>query len=177
MAGVGPFAVPLTANSNKNIVVHANDLNPSSYQYLLINGRKNKCDNLKCYNMDARAFVHSLCDRGINVSHAIMNLPALAPEFLDAFLGYTGNTLPRIHVHCFGGKDEEAEYQAIERCANALKCPLDYEKDQVSIHIVRDVAPNKNMLCVSFTLPAQVRGHSRIAISTEEAPHAKRIKI
>jgi tRNA (guanine37-N1)-methyltransferase len=177
MAGVGPFAVPLTAHSNENIVVHANDLNPSSYKYLLINGKKNKCDNLHCYKMDARAFVHNLCDRGIDISHAIMNLPASAPEFLDAFLGYTGKTLPRVHVHCFGGKDAEAEYQAIERCADVLKCPLDREKDKVSVHIVRDVSPNKNMFCVSFTLPAQVREQSRTVISSTEAPLAKRIKL
>jgi tRNA (guanine37-N1)-methyltransferase len=179
MAGVGPFAVPLTAHSNHNIVVHANDLNPSSYKYLEINKKKNKCDNLHCYQMDGRAFVHELCDRGIEISHAIMNLPASAPEFLDAFIGYTGKKLPRIHVHCFGSKQEEAEGDAIQRCAKALKCPLDREKDQVSVHIVRDVAPNKNMLCVSFTLPAQVREQPRVGTSstTTDAPPNKRIKL
>jgi tRNA (guanine37-N1)-methyltransferase len=180
MAGVGPFAVPLTAHSNQNIVVHANDLNPTSYKYLEINRKKNKCDNLHCYQMDGRAFVHEVCDRGIEISHEIMNLPASAPEFLDAFIGYTGKQLPRIHVHCFGSKQDEAEEEAIARCAKALQCPLDREKDQVSVHIVRDVAPNKNMLCVSFALPAQVREQPRIDTTfstTTDAPPTKRIKL
>jgi tRNA (guanine37-N1)-methyltransferase len=180
MAGVGPFAVPLTAHSNQNIVVHANDLNPSSHKYLVMNGKKNKCDNLHCYQMDGRAFVRELCDRGIEISHAIMNLPASAPEFLDAFIGYTGKQLPRIHVHCFGSKQAEAEEEAIQRCAKALNCPLDREKDRVSVHIVRDVAPNKNMLCVSFTLPVKVREQPRMdtwSTTTPDAPPTKRIKL
>lgn len=181
MAGVGPFAVPLTSHSEQNITVHANDLNPASYKYLEINKKKNKCDNLHCYNMCGRAFVHDLCDRGIDFQHAIMNLPASAPEFLDAFQGYTGKTLPQIHVHCFGTKHVDADDQAIQRCVDALGCPLDRSEHNVSVRIVRDVAPNKNMLCVSFNLPEQVRNLPRIALSTtaekKDEPQAKRIKL
>lgn len=39
-AGVGPFAVP--AARNIGCRVHANDLNPNSYKYLLQNVQKNK---------------------------------------------------------------------------------------------------------------------------------------
>ena len=42
MAGIGPFAVPL---SKRGIRVYANDLNPSSYKYLVANSKKNKCNN------------------------------------------------------------------------------------------------------------------------------------
>lgn len=184
MAGVGPFAVPLTAQHEANIVVHANDLNPESFKYLEINKQKNKCDNLYCYNKCARAMVHDLCDRDIEFQHAIMNLPASAPEFLNAFQGFSGKTLPRIHVHCFGNKEAEADDQAIERCAQALGCRLDRKEHNVSVRIVRDVAPNKNMLCVSFTLPNEVRDLPRIdlteregAVEKGEEPEAKRIKM
>jgi tRNA (guanine37-N1)-methyltransferase len=182
MAGVGPFAVPLTAHSEQNITVYANDLNPASFKYLEINKRKNKCDNLYCYNMCGRAFVRDLCDRGIDFQHAIMNLPASAPEFLDAFQGYSGKTLPRVHVHCFGTKEDDADDQAIQRCADALGCPLDPKENDVIVRIVRDVAPNKNMLCVSFNLPEQVSLLPRMdlrAASREKSdePEAKRIKV
>ena len=180
MAGVGPFAVPLTAHSERNIIVHANDLNPASYKYLMINKQKNKCDNLYGYNMCGRAFVHHLCDQGIDFDHVIMNLPASAPEFLDAFHGFTGTTLPRIHVHCFSSKDDDADDQAIQRCAKALGCPLDKQDHNVSVKIVRDVAPNKNMLCVSFNLPEQVRELPRILSApaeSKEEPEAKRVKL
>jgi tRNA (guanine37-N1)-methyltransferase len=171
MAGIGPFAVPLTSKGD-NIHVWANDLNPASFKYLKINSKKNRCQNLHCFNMDGRAFCHKLQDDGIDFHHVCMNLPASAPEFLDAFRGFTGKTLPRIHVHCFGPKlISEAEKETIARCSAALNCTL-VEKDEVSVHTVRDVSPKKNMYCVSFTLPEAVRSISRIKVveSTRETP-------
>jgi tRNA (guanine37-N1)-methyltransferase len=192
MAGVGPFAVPLTArlptkgkkksdddNARSDIVVHANDLNPASYKYLKINAEKNKCpsERLYCYNLCGRAFCHKLQD----IHHAIMNLPASAPEFLDAFRGYTGTPLPRIHVYCFAPKsanpdgnsdqftvneDDNVHAAVLERCSTALGCPLHTSRHNVSIRIVRDVSPNKNMLCVSFDLPEEARTLPRITVPT-----------
>lgn len=154
MAGVGPFAVPLSAHKDRNVAVHANDLNPSSFQYLKINSAKNKCSNLHCYNEDGRAFVHRLSREGIKVDHAIMNLPAIAPEFLDAFRGFAPSR-PRIHVHCFAPKESQGtDYQcAVDRCSQALNVALNRETYRVQVRVVRDVSPKKNMLCVSFRLP------------------------
>lgn len=197
MAGIGPFAIPLTANNNKHditttsartIHAYANDLNPSSYEYLVINGRKNKCEHLKTYNQDARAFCHYLQDRGIYPDHFIMNLPGSALEFLDAFRGYNRiaedgptssvappqsplPTSPQIHVHCFASKNmTEAEEEIWQRCERALGCPLDKTRDEVSIHLVRDVAPNKNMYCVTFRLPRAVQQLPRITLTSTSPP-------
>jgi tRNA (guanine37-N1)-methyltransferase len=92
-----------------------------------------------------------------------MNLPAAAPEFLDAFRGWTLTTLPQIHVYCFASKQQQQQQHdtnnthllydkglILERCSKALGCNL----HDADIHVVRNVAPNKNMLCVSFPLPA-----------------------
>ena len=179
MAGIGPFAVPL---SKKGVPVYANDLNPESYKYLVMNRTKNKCKDLKCYNMDARAFCHYLQDEGIDFHHVLMNLPASAPEFLDAFRGFTGKTLPKIHVHCFGPKSLPAEDNSsqndalIKRCSKALGLTL--EKDEVTIHMVRDVAPKKNMYCVSFDLPEEARSLPRIQLQqqADDEPVPKRTK-
>jgi tRNA (guanine37-N1)-methyltransferase len=172
MAGVGPFAVPLTAAKFKKhgIVVHANDLNPSSYHYLKVNMVNNKCSQLTPYQMDGRAFVHYLQDEAtkIDFHHAIMNLPATAPAFLNAFRGYTNPTLPQIHVHCFGGKDvEKGPAEVIARCSKALGCDLTIG-GAAKVHLVRNVAPKKNMYCVSFVLPEAARLLPRIVI--EEPP-------
>lgn len=199
MAGVGPFAVPLTrpldTNNKSNdqqqpqphITVYANDLNPASYKYLTINSTKNKCRNLNCFNVDGRALVHQLQNDRIGIDHVIMNLPKTAPDFLDAFRGYTGIEMPRIHVHCFAPKLSEAQdYQdAVDRCATALGCPLLRETDRVQVHVVRDVSPNKNMLCVSFTLPDQARSLQRLSLELlpvtplvdADEPNAKRPKV
>jgi len=179
MAGIGPFAVPLTAKGN-NVEVHANDLNPFSYKYLVLNREKNKCKNLKCYNMCARAFSHHLQDEGVEIDHVIMNLPASAPEFLDALRGFSGKRLPRIHVHCFGPKGAgSAENDLlIERCSKALGHVLRKEEDELSIHSVRDIAPSKNMYCVSFSLPESVRDLHRIEILPQnDEPDTKRKRL
>jgi tRNA (guanine37-N1)-methyltransferase len=175
MAGVGPFAVPLTSNKG-NVTVYANDLNPASYKYLKINAQRNKCKQLHCYNQDARAFVHKLMQEGTHIDHVIMNLPKTAPEFLNAFQGWSLATLPCIHVHCFAPKADETNQTTIDRCAQALGCPLDRQEHNVSIKTVRNVAPNKNMLCVSFTLPAAVRDLPLVDLDNRE-PVCKRPKI
>jgi len=171
MAGVGPFSVPLTSRF-QGITCHANDLNPVSFRYLKENAKLNKCsdESLITYNMDGRAFVHHLDDQGICFDHALMNLPACAPEFLDSFRGFDGfrgdgEQRPTIHVHCFGGKDDEANDKAIARCEKALGCKIDKVGDSVSVHVVRDVSPKKNMLCVSFLLPLAVKGLDRIDLA------------
>ena len=268
MAGVGPFAVPLTAGtavatptikpkgttsnsgairktatikSSLPIEVYANDLNPASYEYLVINAKRNKCgfidhnkdntmdadDNVKnnkncsnnnsmrnttcklhIYNMDARSFCHRLQDQGVRPDYYIMNLPATALEFLDAFRGYPVNSsggspstssssppffplscydsnnnkvnddnfnhddFPIIHVHCFAPKDmNDARRQIWTRIETALGCPLEERANDVVITMVRDVAPSKNMYCVSFRLPIAVSDLSRIQIATATTKH------
>ena len=143
MAGVGPFAIPLTSpsvidESTTKIICHANDLNPISYEYLQKNARLNKCalNRLYMYNSDARQFIHRMNEERVDVDHFIMNLPQLAPEFLDAFRGWKFHDcddldpsltcssdkkqveqrsrrrrmrLPMIHVHCFGEKPRSPE--------------------------------------------------------------------
>ncbi|CUM62944.1 uncharacterized protein PRCAT00000504001 [Priceomyces carsonii] len=54
-AGVGPFAVPA---GKKNVLVLANDLNPSSYRYLLENITLNGVqDFVRPFNLDGRDFI------------------------------------------------------------------------------------------------------------------------
>jgi len=184
MAGVGPFAIPLTSSntqhSNTNIICHANDLNPISYKYLLQNGQTNKCqkDRLYTYNLDGREFIHKMNVEGIQVDHYIMNLPQMAPEFLNAFRGYkfhsdNEDNRPMVHVHCFGEKPRvpqdvsRIERSVQERCESALGCPNCFlnGKNDVNIRIVRDVGPRKNMLCVSFRLPVEVGNVDKIVLA------------
>jgi len=94
-------------------------------------------------------------------NHFIMNLPATAIEFLDAFKGLYKDKeslvenplvdLPMIHCHCFS-KSEKPETELIERISSTITSYL----DEFKIHFVRKVAPNKDMLCVSFRLSQEV---------------------
>ena len=185
MAGVGPFAIPLTSSNSQHsssdtkIICHANDLNPISYNYLLQNGQTNKCqkDRLYTYNLDGREFIHKMNAEGVHVDHYIMNLPQMAPEFLNAFSGYkfsdSEDDRPMVHVHCFGEKPRlpqdvtRIERSVQERCELALGCPNCFlnGKNDVNIRIVRDVGPRKNMLCVRFLLPLEVGNVDKIVLA------------
>ncbi|KAM7274953.1 hypothetical protein ACFE04_016819 [Oxalis oulophora] len=88
-----------------------------------------------------------------HVDHVIMNLPASALQFLDAFRGvikrkYWKGPLPFIHCYCFIRADETKEF-ILSKAESALNARI---QDPV-FHKVRDVAPNKAMFCLSFRLP------------------------
>lgn len=90
-----------------------------------------------------------------HVDHVIMNLPASALHFLDAFRGsiprkYWKGSLPWIHCYCFMRANENQEF-IISVAESALNAKI---QDPI-FHRVRDVAPNKAMYCLSFRLPQQ----------------------
>ena len=55
----------------------------------------------------------------------------------------------------------------LARVEAALGGPLE---EPPAIHVVRDVAPNKVMLCVSFRLPAAVAFHGRQQQQRQQQP-------
>lgn len=113
------------------------------------------------------------------VSHFVMNLPASALEFLHNFRGlyqgheslfapHTATPLPMVHAHCFAPKpnDEAAVQSALDRVEKQIGMKLTpgdgQMEGQVTLHEVRDVAPNKLMFCVSFRLPREVAFAPRV---------------
>lgn len=162
-AGVGPFAIP-AARSGASIF--ANDLNPESYRWLQHNCRLNKVEGkVRTFNLDGRAFIQGPLKqelpallKGEASVHVVMNLPALALEFLDTFRGLLQQEPPHDLnlpiVHCYGfSKDDNPEADVVQRASQSLGFPLE---NKCSVHFVRNVAPNKDMMCVRFTVPKEV---------------------
>lgn len=103
-------------------------------------------------------------------SHYVMNLPASALTFLDAFIGlyrghedlffpHTTSKLPMIHVHCFSTKSEdnvEEKRKIYKEISERLQFEISPDDPEVDIWDVRDVAPQKRMFCASFRLPSEV---------------------
>ncbi|KAM8921279.1 tRNA (guanine(37)-N(1))-methyltransferase [Pelodytes ibericus] len=182
-AGVGPFAIP---TAKKNCIVYANDLNPESYKWLLHNCKLNKVDKkVQAFNTDGREFIETTVktellkhiklfskERKHNI-HIAMNLPAMAIEFLDAFKQLleeepcSDAVLPTIHCYSFS-KDDDPKQDVKERAESFLGAGL----DNCSVHLVRNVAPNKEMMCISFQLPAKVLFKTQAKAADE--PESKR---
>lgn len=150
-AGVGPFAIPAAKKGHR---VWANDLNPESYKWLKKNASANKVE-VKCFNLDGRQFIKSQLPLLLATSrrvHVVMNLPALAVEFLDAFRDLEEGS-PLIHVYTFSKEavGEQADKAIIQACQEALGEQI----QDGQVHFVRNVAPNKNMFRASFVLKRQ----------------------
>ncbi|MCJ1368454.1 tRNA(m(1)G37)methyltransferase [Acarospora aff. strigata] len=103
-------------------------------------------------------------------NHYVMNLPATAITFLDAFIGlyrwreqlfspHTTTKLPMIHVHCFSTKSDDNVDEKRKICttiSERIQFDITPDDPEVEIWDVRDVAPKKRMFCASFRLPAEV---------------------
>ncbi|KAK2826046.1 hypothetical protein Q5P01_020260 [Channa striata] len=183
-AGVGPFAIP-AARLGANVL--ANDLNPESYRWLQHNCKLNKVESrVQTFNLDGRAFIQGPVRRelpsllkGQAAIHVVMNLPALALEFLDAFRGLLkqeplcDKNLPTVHCYSFS-KDDNPDVDVVQRASCSLGFPLE---NHCSVHFVRNVAPNKDMMCVRFTLPKEVLFSSDDELTEfSEEPALKRQK-
>jgi tRNA (guanine37-N1)-methyltransferase len=160
-AGVGPFAVP---TAKKGCVVYGNDLNPESYKALIHNRALNKVRDtaLTALNLDARDFVRQYVKPQARRNRTfLMNLPALGPDFCDCFRGVFHASSPPTAtavmpmVHCYGFT-KQADYRADmrQRICEAMEC--DSLPDDTHYQLVREVAPEKLMICVSFRLPRDV---------------------
>jgi len=94
-----------------------------------------------------------------------MNLPALALEFLDAYRGLLSDfpaglqsdprvlqALPTVLCYCFS-KSEDSESDVRSRAESILGYGLPTDS---RVRMVRNVAPNKEMVCVVFRLSPEV---------------------
>ncbi|XP_047623429.1 tRNA (guanine(37)-N1)-methyltransferase [Phacochoerus africanus] len=167
-AGVGPFAIPA---AKKNCTVFANDLNPESHKWLLHNCKLNKVDQkVKVFNLDGKDFLQGpvreelmqqlglLSKERKHSVHIVMNLPAKAVEFLSAFKSLldgqpcSSELLPIVHCYSFS-KNANPAKDVQQQAGTVLGVSLEAGS---SVHLVRNVAPNKEMLCITFQIPAAV---------------------
>jgi tRNA (guanine37-N1)-methyltransferase len=100
--------------------------------------------------------------------HYVMNLPATAVEFLDAFTGTyagrqrefpnTGTKLPMVHVYGFSEMQEgEVDCEAVcELVSKHLGHRIVPNTPDTEIRFVRKVSPRKGMFCASFRLPPEI---------------------
>ncbi|KAL0233318.1 hypothetical protein GEMRC1_012063 [Eukaryota sp. GEM-RC1] len=149
--GIGPFSVPLAKN---DVFVYANDLNPKSVEYLQNNFAINKINSAKfeISNIDGSDFIRSMISKDVVPHHFIMNLPALAVDFLHVFSEGDCEKLKNsiIHVYSFSRGQDPCD-DVINQITEIFRTK-EITIEVVNGTIVRDVAPNKRMVRVDFKI-------------------------
>ena len=130
---------------------------------------------MKVYNMDGEEFIKSVIKSDLHQRwsgsthpthsfHVVMNLPSLAVDFLRSFRGLLSTSeihpphvtsLPMIHCYTFS-RAEDPSADAAEMTAAALGLASFDDLQDCSVRVVRNVAPGKEMLCMTFRLPWHV---------------------
>lgn len=184
--GVGPFAVA-AAKRGRCLKVYANDLNPMSVKYLQINVKKNGISDAQIETSCscAREYIKDVARRKIKFTKVVMNFPSGAPEFLDVFRNLYADweekpVMPTIYCYCFVKGDDEIR-SARSRVRHSLvgedRRGLRILPDSaIVVRLVRDVAPRKVQVCVTFVLPEEVAIESPDDNSLT-APDTKRSKL
>ncbi|KAI4155903.1 MAG: hypothetical protein LQ340_000653 [Diploschistes diacapsis] len=166
----GPFVTPFNEDGRDFIKRSARDL-------LKENHRVDATPRRKLYAMkkihSKPSPTRSFLTQPKTFDHYVMNLPASATAFLDAFIGlykgqedlfspYTHSKLPMVHVYYFSAFssrsniDESQKKEICEELSRRLEHTMLPGQNELDIFDVRDVAPSKRMLCASFRLPAEV---------------------
>lgn len=164
-AGVGPFAIPA---AKKKCIVYANDLNPESFKWLNHNKKLNKIEEryLKSYCKDGKDFIltdiKEILLQHLNVRdvHIVMNLPALAVQFLDNLVGlYDSSDVPEftkritVYVYCF---TKGEDYTNLAKTLVINNFSVDISKNITEIFRVRTVSSLKEMMRVSINLTREI---------------------
>lgn len=170
--GIGPFAIPA---AKKNCEVLANDMNSACCRWLERNKVINKItNNLTIFNKPGDVFIKEdlrndylrrIYDTKYKNSkyHITMNLPSTSHTILPALLrlfqsdelsAVLKESLPIVHFYCFIHSKEETETKARELVEQTLYTNI--ADEVLEICNVRNVAPNKKMVRVSFHLSKAV---------------------
>ncbi len=203
-AGVGPFVVPALM---LGCTVYANDINPESVKWMTINLKTNQpkksSNEYHVFNLDGREFLQTIVFPRIenyqkeiindqekrwclsdNKIIILMNLPDIALTFLDvvsAWLSKNDQSILPIHIYCYTfSKADNREEDIRIRLKSILPNVND---DQITCRFVRQVAPNKDMMCVQIKLfdkknnnNNEIESTDKTNIEEKEDNPAKRFK-
>jgi tRNA (guanine37-N1)-methyltransferase len=145
-AGVGPFALLMAKHGARVIAI---DKNPVAVRCLRENARRNKIQDIKILEGDAREL--ALRYEG-SADHVIMNLPHSASEFLDPALkaARPGGV---VHYYCIAPEDDlYRDWKAIESAAEQIGTSV----ESVYRGVVRSYAPHRLNVVIDFRKSSSV---------------------
>ncbi|CAF3490186.1 unnamed protein product [Rotaria sp. Silwood1] len=172
-AGVGPFVVPALM---LGCTVYGNDINPESFKWMTINLKNNQSkkssNQYYVFNLDGREFLRTIVLPRIesyqqevkndsekkwclsnNKIVILMNLPDIALTFLDVLPEWLSTNIEEkeqwilpIHIYCYTFSKADNRDEDIRMRLKSILPNINDE--QITCRFVRQVAPNKDMMCV-----------------------------
>ncbi|CAF1630955.1 unnamed protein product, partial [Rotaria sordida] len=176
-AGVGPFVVPALM---VGCTVYGNDINPESFKWMTINLKNNQpkksSNQYYVFSLDGREFLQTIVLPRIenyqqeikndnekkwclsnNKIVILMNLPEIALTFLDVLSEWLSTNIEEkeqwilpIHIYCYTFSKADNRDEDIRMRLKSILPNINNE--QITCRFVRQVAPNKDMMCVRIIL-------------------------
>jgi tRNA (guanine37-N1)-methyltransferase len=203
-AGVGPFVVPALM---LGCTVYANDINPESVKWMTINLKSNQpkksSKEYHVFNLDGREFLRTIVLPRIesyqkevaddsekrwcfsdNKIVILMNLPEIALTFLDVLSEWLSMNVEEkeqwilpIQIYCYTFSKADNREEDIRMRLKEILPKIN--NDQISCRFVRQVAPNKDMMCVRISLFGKKKDDEIVSTektNDQEENPAKRFK-
>ena len=175
--GVGALCLQ-TKRHLPSCIVWANDWNPHAVEAFEENARSHKVrvEKLECRDADEFLMDLGLLHGHELPHHVVMNYPLEATKFLPALRWWPTKPTDRktmVHIYTFARADPSTNRSvldvAVDQVADGLlptpePCPGDGEHlnelgCNVRARLVRDVSPNKVVVCVSFEVTQRLLRH------------------
>jgi tRNA (guanine37-N1)-methyltransferase len=144
-AGVGPYSI-LVAKKQPTATVHAVDVNPVAFRFLMSNILLNKVHkNVRAAMGDIRKIVSS--NLFGTADRAIMNLPGKAHDFVDVACLSIRKNGGIIHFYSFE-KTEDWQEAALAKLNERVEASGRRVKDVLATRIVKEIAPYRVQVAV-----------------------------
>lgn len=155
----------------RGCTVYANDINPESVKWMQINLQTNQSKKspkeYHVYNLDGREFLRTIVFPHIEIYQRtnmlknkiviLMNLPEIGLTFLDVFSEWLLRTKieqeqwkTSIHIYCYTFSRGDNHFEDIRVRLKTIWSEIEIEEK--ACRFVRQVAPNKDMMCVNICL-------------------------
>ena len=153
-AGVGPFSIQIAKNNDAKI--HAFDVNPSAYKYLVDNIELNKMKGeVIAHNMDVRELLNPDNKLGKHlknkIDRIIMNLPEQSINFLDVACFLMKKPSGILHFYQFSEKPDPVK-KGIEKLFVILKDSRWQIEEILNSKVVKPFSPKSDLIAIDLKI-------------------------
>ena len=156
-AGIGPFSIQIA--KNHDTIIHAFDINPDAYKYIIENIKLNKIkDKVIPHNLDIKNLLNPSNRLGITlkgkVDRIIMNLPENSLEYTDVVCFLMKKSGGVLHNYQFCEKPNQIE-NAMANLKLKLKKFNWFIEKELNAKIVKSYSPKSDLIVLDLYIKSK----------------------